>query len=517
MPTSARFVLPLALLFGALAACGFAPLGLWPLTIACFVGLVALLEGTATLRRALAIGWWFGLGIFTVGNNWIATAFTYQAAMPAWLGWIAVLLLSLYLGLFTAFATGLGWRLAKWRGGGLAFFLAGAWIAGEWLRATVFTGFAWNPIAAIWIPARLIPLLTLPWAGTYGLSGLTVLLAGALWFGGRALIASLASRPDQRTGRLFVLTAVVLAIVIGVTSILVPIASAPLPQGNGPRIRVVQPNINQNDKWAEGAELRNFNRLTGLTGQPTAAPRLILWPEVAIPWYLENDPAARDALAALLGPHDLLLTGGIAVRLNDKGAMIAATNSLFGVDPAGRLLGRYDKSHLVPYGEYLPMRPILSRLGLSRLAPGDMDFDAGPGPRDLNLPGIGLVGGQICYEMIFSGQVVDEAHRPRFLFNPSNDAWFGAWGPPQHLAQAQLRAIEEGMPIVRSTPTGISAVIDAQGRLLASIPYHQPGAIDARLPALAPPTPFARFGNLLPWALAILLVAAGFASRLRRR
>jgi apolipoprotein N-acyltransferase len=517
MPTSALRALPFALLLGALAACGFAPVCLWPLTIACFVGVVALLESTATLRRALAVGWWFGVGIFAIGNNWIATAFTYQAAMPAWLGWIAVVLLSFYLAVFTAIATGIGWGLARWRGGGLAWFFAGGWIVGEWLRATVFTGFAWNPIAAVWMPARLIPLLTLPWAGTYGLSGLTILLAGALWFGVRALVRSLADAPDRRGGRLFVLTAVVLAIVIGVTSILVPIASAPLPQGDGPRIRVVQPNINQNEKWAEGAELRNFNRLVALTGAPTAEPRLILWPEVAIPWYLENDPAARAALAALLGPHDLMLTGGIAVRTDAQGDIVAATNSLFGLDPAGHLLGRYDKSHLVPYGEYLPMRPILSRLGLSRLAPGDMDFDAGPGPRDFILPGIGFVGGQICYEIIFSGQVIDAGHRPRFLFNPSNDAWFGAWGPPQHLAQARLRAIEEGMPIVRSTPTGISAVIDAQGRLLARVPYHEAGAIDSRLPALAAPTLFARFGNLLPGALAILLGLAGFASGLRRR
>ena len=212
-----------------------------------------------------------------------------------------------------------------------------------------------------------------------------------------------------------------------------------------------------------------------------------------------------------------MLTGGEAVRLDRAGNMVAATNSLYGIDATGRLLGRYDKSHLVPYGEYLPMRPLLSRIGLSRLAPGDMDFDSGPGPRGLTLPGIGLVGGQICYEIIFSGHVIDEAHRPRFLFNPSNDAWFGRWGPPQHLAQARLRAIEEAMPIVRSTPTGISAVIDAQGRLLAALPWHAAGAIDTRLPPLGEPTLFTRYGNLLPLALAAILVAAGFASRLHRR
>ena len=148
---------------------------------------------------------------------------------------------------------------------------------------------------------------------------------------------------------------------------------------------------------------------------------------------------------------------------------------------------------------------------------GVVDFDPGPGPRDLILPGVGPVGGQICYEIIFSGHVVDAANRPRFLFNPSNDAWFGSWGPPQHLAQARLRAIEEAMPIVRSTPTGISAVIDAEGRLLATVPYHHAGAIDARLPPSRAATPFARYGNVLAWALAAFLAALGFASRLRPR
>jgi len=163
------------------------------------------------------------------------------------------------------------------------------------------------------------------------------------------------------------------------------------------------------------------------------------------------------------------------------------------------------------------MRPFLSALGLSRLAPGDFDFLPGPGPRSLALPGFGTVGVQICYEIVFSGHVVDRAGRPRFIFNPSNDAWFGRWGPPQHLAQARLRAIEEGLPVVRATPTGISAVIAADGRLEASLGWHAAGRIDAPLPAPLPPTLFARAGNVLPLLLALLLVAAGFAVRREER
>ena len=163
------------------------------------------------------------------------------------------------------------------------------------------------------------------------------------------------------------------------------------------------------------------------------------------------------------------------------------------------------------------MRPLLTALGLSRLVPGEGDILAGPGPRTLDLPGIGRMGAQICYEMVFSGEVVDRADRPDFIFNPSNDAWFGAWGPPQHLAQARMRALEEGLPLIRATPTGISAVVDAEGRLLASLPWRTAGVIDSRLPPAAPPTLFSRFGNWLSFAFALLLVAAAIAVRRKTR
>jgi apolipoprotein N-acyltransferase len=173
----------------------------------------------------------------------------------------------------------------------------------------------------------------------------------------------------------------------------------------------------------------------------------------------------------------------------------------------------------VPYGEYLPMRPLLSAIGLSRLAPGDMDFASGPGPRTINVGGEwGKVGFQLCYEIIFSGHVVDERHRPAFIFNPSNDAWFGRWGPPQHLAQARLRAAEEGLPVLRATPTGISAVIDGRGNVVKSLPWRTQGVIDAVLPpAASSPPPFARFGNVIPLLLGFGLIIGGIVLGRRRR
>ncbi|MDB5683040.1 MAG: apolipoprotein N-acyltransferase [Sphingomonas bacterium] len=492
--------LPFALIAGLVSALGFAPLDLWPLALVALVALLAMVGQAPSLRRALALGWMFGLGHFALGLNWIATAFTYQAAMPAWLGWIAVLLLSLYLALFPAIATGLAWRWGRGDPVRFALIFAAAWIVAEWLRATLFTGFAWNPLGVLLVPlgAGALPAR---WIGTYGLSGLFALWAGL----------ALAAAPRRRA------MAAVL-IVPAITFLLWQFARAPIAADPAaPRLRVVQPNIGQQEKWQPGFERANFGRLAALTGPPGAEPRLILWPEAAVPDYLEEEPGARARLARLLGPRDILLTGGVALVWGKDGHVAAARNSLFALNGAGNLIGRYDKAHLVPYGEYLPMRTILSAIGLSRLAPGDLDFLPGPGAQSFALPGLGTVGYQICYEIIFSGHVVDAANRPAMLFNPSNDAWFGAWGPPQHLAQARLRAIEEGITVVRSTPTGISAVIAPDGRLAAHLPWRAAGTIDARFPRATPPTLFAQAGNILPLLLAALLIAAAIALRRFRR
>ena len=307
-------------------------------------------------------------------------------------------------------------------------------------------------------------------------------------------------------------------------AVLLALVTAPSPGTEpGPAVRIVQPNIDQTIKYDPEHFERQWRRLEELTGRasdrPPAGPgRMIFWPEVAIPDILSIDAPARMRLAALLGPGDVMLTGASELVPNEAGRVIGIYNSLFALDALGNVHGRYDKSHLVPYGEYLPMRPLMKSLGLSELAPSAFDTWEGPGPRSLALPGFGRMGGQICYEVVFSGAVVDRSDRPDFLFNPSNDAWFGRWGPPQHLAQARLRALEEGMPVLRSTPTGISAIIDARGRLIDSLGWRVAGVIDGRVPAAAPPTVFGRMGNFMPFIFAALLVAAALlAARLQLR
>ncbi|WP_425230488.1 apolipoprotein N-acyltransferase [Sphingomonas sp.] len=508
----------LCLPLGALAALGFAPLQLWPLTLAGLAGWLALVHAAPTWRAAASRGWLFGLGHFTVNDNWIGHAFDFQDTMPHALGYVAPVALALYLALFPTAAALIAWR---WRGArpdaAFALIAGAAWIATEWLRGWLFTGYPWDPLAVVWVPLFGIARLSAV-VGTYALSGLTVTAAGTL------LVLYEARRRGLSRARLYACVAVAL-VLLGVAS--VTGTSYYKPTDAGPRLVVVQPNINQNERGDDDAA-RVLAPLMRLSGASAPYPRLILWPEGVIRPYLEDgypdyayeglDPALlRRRLARLLGPRDTLLAGGVSLAFGRDQQITGAGNTVFAIGPDARLHGRYAKAHLVPYGEYLPLRSVLEPIGLSRLVPGDIDFDAGPGPRNIDVPGIGPVGVQICYEIVFSGRVVDPQQRPRLLFNPSNDAWFGRWGPPQHLAQARLRAIEEGLPIVRATPTGISAVIAADGALLAIIPPGRAGALTVPLPQPLPPTLFSRLGNWLALVTAVLLAAGAVAIRRRAR
>ena len=511
----------IALALGAASAFSFQPVGWWPLMIVAIAALCELIARSRSLKQSLAIGWGFGVGQFCIGLNWIATAFTFQAAMPAWLGWIAVVLLSLYLAVYPMLAAGLAWRFGSKNKLALVLALAGSWAITEWLRATMFTGFAWNPIGVTLVDTPLIGATRL--IGTYGLSALVALFGGALW---------MAIHRRWKAPVAIVVAAVLLATFPPTSP--APFHAPPLKSANGEDIggmiqmrpiRIVQPNIGQQDKWRPGFDQIAAERLRALSVRGPQQSHLLFWPEAAVTQPLVDERAGADPLVTAerqravraLPPQELLVTGGLGLLSTDGQTVTGATNSVFVLTPGGSIAGRYDKAHLVPYGEYLPMRPLLSALGISRLAPGDKDFLNGPGPRNIDLPGFGTAGIQICYEIIFSGDVVSDSDRPDFIFNPSNDAWFGAWGPPQHLAQARLRALEEGLPVLRATPTGISAVIDAQGRLLHALPSGVEGVIDARLPPPGPDTLFARFGNALPFLFVLLLVAAAVAVRRKTR
>ena len=520
--TITRFRWAIAPALGAIAATGFQPWGLWPLTLLSFALLIALIAVTPRARDAAWIGWLFGVGHFTLGNTWIATAFTYQAQMPAWLGQIAVVALALYLAIYPALATLAAWALRRRTGIALAPALAASWIVTEWLRSWVFTGFPWNPLGVVALGPFDRPGLAriAAWCGTYALSGAVVLLAG-LW---------LWALQNARARRF--VPAIVGALVPPVL-ILLPIGGAP--GDTDLAYTLVQPDLSQADINNPRLFERQFRTMANLSRRIRAdgrGPRIVLWPEGAVPdylrpgydetWYLQTtyagDPAlARERMGEVVGAQSLLMTGTADLAVADR-QVIGAYNVITLIDPAGAIRGGYAKAHLVPYGEYLPMRAWLTPLGLSRLVGGDLDFQAGPGPRTIAVPGWGKPGFQICYEIVFSGHVIDRAHRPDYLVNPSNDGWFGTIGPPQHLAQARLRAIEEGVPVLRSTTTGISAVIDAGGAVRQWLPLLAAARIDGRVPIALPPTPFARLGNVLAlgWAVVVLVIAL-VATRRRAR
>lgn len=503
-----------ALIAGLLSATGFAPLNWWLLLLVGLAVLLHLTHEAPSLKSAVLRGWMFGLGHFTVGSNWLQHAFDFQDKMPPALGYLAVVLVACYLAIYPAIAMGLAWWFktkVEMRSGwlepdaGYVFAAAAAWMLSEWLRGWMFTGYPWDPIGVAWVTTPVAAIAAL--IGTYALSGVTMVVAGALY---------LAARHDYR-----LLAGTVPALIVA------SIVAIPgyAPSAGAPKVRVVQPNIGQEAYTDPDYSEKVLARMLSLSGTPSLSPRLLVWPEGMVNDYVEDgypdtryyagrDPRMiRARIAAKLGPLDTALISGNALFFDRNAVVTGAGNAIWPLDPDGVLGERYDKAHLVPFGEYLPVRAFFEALGVDRFAAGDIDFVRGPGPRSIEIPGFGAAGMDVCYEIAFSGHVVDPEHRPDFIFNPSNDSWFGSWGPAQHLAQARMRAIEEGLPILRATPTGISAVIDARGRLVATIPLHVAGAVEVPLPPPLPPTLFSKLGNWLALAAFALLLLLAVAFR----
>jgi apolipoprotein N-acyltransferase len=490
----------IAMSSGVLAATGFAPLNLWPLTLIGLAVLMASVRAAPNWRAAAGRGWFWGWGHFILCFNWIAHAFTFQDTMPHWLGWVAVVGLAAFLASYIALVCGASW-LARGKPLPFALIFVACWIVSEYLRATLLTGFAWDPIGIVALFTGL--RWAAPWLGTYALSGLLALISSLL------LAQGMRARVLQAIG-------IGLLALWWQNTVVIVFDDRSLMYGF-PLISIVQPNIPEDVGADPKQQFANLVKHLRLSGQPDPQhPRLILWPEGALTSFVEDEPWARQQLAAILGPRDILAAGGDGLVYDRPGHLSGAHNAIFLINAKAEIVGRYDKSHLVPGGEYLPLRSVLSVIGLNRLVPGDLDFLPGPGPRTLNVPGFGKMGGIICYEVIFSGEVVDRTNRPDFIFNPSTDAWFGAWGPPQHLAQARMRALEEGIPIIRSTTTGISAVINAQGVVESSLPLDTEGALISVIPPENSPTFFSRYGNLIPLVLAAILASIGLALMRRK-
>jgi apolipoprotein N-acyltransferase len=481
---------------GAAGALAFEPFRAFPLLLLAYGALVLLLDGVnqseRRWREAALTGWAFGFGYFLVGHYWVGYAFLVDAEAHAWQMPFAVVLLAAGLALFFASAAAL--CMSAWRPGmSRVFMFALVFTIAEWLRGHIFTGFPWNLPGYGWA-ASTATLQSTAVLGVYGLSLLTLL------FG--ASFALLAAR-----GRAWWFNAgmTVLFVVLWAGGEMRLLAATD-DTVSGVRLRLVQPSTPQPEKYAPENRLRNWRRLIDLSLLPTAQqPTHIIWPEAAPPFLLEGIPEVATDIANLTGDSRVLMTG--QVRIADENGRRNSYNSFAIFGTRGKLIDTYDKFHLVPFGEYVPGGPLLRMIGITEIA-ASTGFSSGPGPKTMIVPGAPAVGPLICYEVIFPREVTAEP-RPGWLVNLTDDSWFGPdTGPMQHLLIARVRAIEEGLPIARAANSGISAVVDAYGRVRASLALGLRDIVDADLPVALSPTPFVRYGNVILLTLLLVCTAA---------
>ena len=478
--------------------------------------LMLLAERSATVRGAVWMGWLAGFAYFLIGCWWVAEAFLVNPAQ-AWMAPFAASLLPMGLGLFWAAATGLYRRFAPQ---GVSRVLVFAALFGllEWLRGHVLTGFPWNPAGAGWKAGSAASQFASV-AGVYGLGLVTVAAVSA--FGPLAV----AGERRARIVSAGVGAAVLAVLVVGGA---VRLAQA-RPAFTDTVVRIVQADVDQDYKWSPDAYRSIVDRYVNLTAQPAAVrPDVVIWPEGALPAtaadvFGDGSPAAA-ALARVLQPGQSLIMG-LSRGEPDAGAEGGARyfNSLFVLHDEGgaglRIAAVYDKYRLVPFGEFLPLGPVMTAIGLRSLVHVPADFSPGPRPAPIEVPGAGRAQPLICYEGLYPGFTPGGRDRPGWIVNISNDAWFGATsGPIQHLNLASYRAIETGLPIARATPTGVSALIDPWGRVVGDdrLDSGESGVVDARLPRPAAQTPYGRLGDLI-FALMALLGLAPIGLAWRRR
>lgn len=496
--------LALSASLGALAVAALPPIYLWIALVPAFTGLVWLIEGATTVRAALFAGWWFGLGYFVCGLYWIANALLTKPEEFGWLAPIAVVALSALMAIYPAAAAAVT-RASGARGVGRVIVFAAAWTLFEWVRSWGFSGFPWNLIGSAWSFSDALNQVTAV-VGTYGLGLLTI-----------AVVAMPAARPwgvepsgahggKRSPWRSVIAGSAVVAVAWAGGAIRLSTAES-VETVPGVRLRLVQPNIAQSEKWDPELRARNFMTQLRMGSLPADRPPThVIWAEAAVPFFLADHAEALALIGASTPQDGLTIVGALRRSAPDQPPQV--WNSMIAVDSDGQVVGTYDKSHLVPFGEYVPFREIL---GISSVAGGSTDFSPGRGIATETLKGVPPLSALICYEVIFPAKVADRRARPRWLLNLTNDGWYGnSTGPYQHLTAARLRAVEEGLPLVRVANTGISAIVDPYGRVVDQLPLGAQGILDGELPeALSSPTPYGRWGNAIVFALIAATAATG--------
>ena len=498
----------LALVAGLVAALALPPLNLWPVLFIAVPVFLVLLEGLQPRQflKAFLTGWLFGLGYFVLALHWIGYAFLVDAATYLWMMPFAVgglaAAMAIYWGLASVVVNALGWRGLRLAGG-----FAAALSAAEWLRGHLFTGFPW---AAPGLAADGMGAVAQT-ASVIGMTGLTLLVI--LWAGLPLAII-------ERRGRLLA-AGVFLLLPLAEAYGLYRLALIPQADVAGVKLRLVQPNISQDGKWRAANARSTFDMLNAMSRQATlqspegiAGRSLVIWPESAVSFLIDESAVAKAELRLMLAGKTVLVTGAIRrdVTRVDGNGEAAFFNSMITFNGLADVVARYDKWRLVPGGEFLPLAWVLEPLGFRKVVTVPGSFASGPGPVTFHIPGAPPVAMLVCYEAIFPDRLVDPNNRPGWIINVTNDGWFGrSTGPWQHLAQARLRAIEQGLPIVRVANTGISAVIDSYGRIRGQLPLGERGVLDASLPGALAATIYSRFGDglfLVLLGLALLLATA---------
>jgi len=509
----------IAFVAGAASALSMAPVNAWPVLFVTFPVLVWLIDGSTQGRRsavwnAAIAGWCFGFGYFLFGLYWVGYAFLVDAKTFGWLLPVAVAGLPAYLAIYTALGAAAA-RLIWVRGPLRLIGLAATMTIAEWLRGHLLSGFPWNTYGyALTEPLALAQSVSL--IGVWALTFLTL-----------AICAAPAVLTDEKTDtpapwRPLIVGLIVLAAMYGYG--VARLATHPTAYVPKVKLRLMQPDLQQDQKFNYSAKnevmaryLRLSNRATGPDSKGVHDATILIWPEAAFPFFLTREPDALAQIADLIRPDTQLITGAVRAAPTEAGQRVTrAYNSVYVIGGDGAVRSVYDKVHLVPFGEYLPLQGLLEGLGLQNLTKMAGGFLSGDRRRAMEIAGAPKVLPLICYEAIFPGAAVPAGERPGWLVNVTNDGWFGiSSGPYQHFQQARVLAIAEGLPLVRAANTGISAVVDPVGRILKSLPLGEEGVLDAQLPRALGATVYARFGNYILIGMLALGLILIFKRRLR--
>jgi apolipoprotein N-acyltransferase len=525
----------IALAAGATGALAMAPFNFFPALVIPMTVAVWLIDGCAetrqrpagrrfrlglptALRRAFGAGWWWGFGYFLAGLWWLGAAFLVEADDFAWALPLGVVGLPAALAIFP----GLGFLFARllWMpGAGRLFALAAGLSFAEWLRGHVLTGFPWN-IFGMALGGNLVTAQLASLVGLYGLTVIAILI-----FSTPAVLGEKSAMQGARRRLPPAIAAAVLSFAAVCAFGVLRLAGSSVEPVVGVKMRIMQPNLTQDAKFRPEKKAWILSRYLTLSTRGAKSDHsgledvtVLVWPESAFPFILSHDAGALAEIGAVLPQDTVLVTG--AARADDEASRSVSGrtqyfNAIQVVASGGHILDSYDKVHLVPFGEYLPFETAFDRLGVRQFAHIPGGFEAGSKSRELVVPGLPAVAPLICYEATFPGEVVPAAApRPGLLLNVTNDGWFGmTTGPYQHFAQARLRAIEEGLPLIRAANTGISAIVDPYGRVLAELPLGAEGVLDGGLPQTIAPPVFARFPFVSTFFVWITVLAIAVSRR----